>query len=183
VAFLGDGASNSGAFHESLNLASVLKLPVVFVLENNGFADATRISYAAAIENLSERARAYGLPGFTVDGCDVFAVFDAAGEATERARKDGIATLLECKTYRYYGHFVGDVGSYRTKGEVEEQKKGDCILRFEEKVIENGWLDRSELNEIKKNSVRLVDEAVAFAESSPEPGPEECVNDVYLAYR
>jgi len=182
VAFFGDGASNAGGFHEALNLAAVLKLPVVFVLENNGYADTTRISYAAAIENLSQRAAGYGLPGRTVDGGDVFAVLEAAGEAIARARKDGIATLLECKTYRYYGHFVGDAGSYRSKEEVEEQRRKDCLLRFEKRVLGEKWLDQATLDQIKKESTRAVDDAVAFAESSPFPRPEACSSDVYVSY-
>ena len=182
VAFFGDGASNAGGFHEALNLAAVLKLPVVFLLENNGYADTTRISYAATIANLSERSKAYGLPGITVDGGDVFAVFDATGEAIARARKERVATLLECKTYRYYGHFVGDAGSYRTQEEVEEHRKEDCILRFETRVVKEGWLDKSTLEEIKQESLHLVEEAVSFAEKSSFPQLEECSEHVYVSY-
>ena len=182
VAFLGDGASNSGGFYESLNLAAIFKLPVVFVLENNLFADATRISFAAAVENLSERARAFALPGVTVDGSDVFEVLDAAGEAIDRARKDNTPTLLECKTYRYYGHFVGDAGLYRTKEEVEEQRRKDCILRFENRVLDEGWLERGVLGQLKQESVNLISEAIAFAENSPFPKPEDCADDVYVSY-
>ena len=182
VAFFGDGASNAGGFHEALNLAAVLKLPVVFLLENNGYADTTRISYAATIANLSERSKAYGLPGITVDGGDVFAVFDATGEAIARARRERVATLLECKTYRYYGHFVGDAGSYRTQEEVEEHRKEDCILRFETRVVKEGWLDKSMLEEIKQESLHLVEEAVSFAEKSSFPQLEECSEHVYVSY-
>jgi pyruvate dehydrogenase E1 component alpha subunit len=182
VAFFGDGASNAGGFHEALNLAAVLKLPVVFLLENNGYADTTRISYAAAIENLSERSKAYGLPGTTVDGGDVFAVLDAAGEAIARARKDRLPTLLECKTYRYYGHFVGDAGSYRTQQEVEEHRKKDCILRFETRVTKEGWLDKQTLERIRQESLKLVEDAVLFAESSAFPPLRECSEDVYVSY-
>ena len=182
VAFFGDGASNAGGFHEALNLAAVLKLPVVFLLENNGYADTTRITYAASIENLSERSKAYGFPGITVDGDDVFAVLEAAGEAIARARKDRVPTLLECKTYRYYGHFVGDAGSYRTQKEVEEHRKNDCILRFEKRVIEEEWLDKSTIEKIKQESIHLVEDAVSFAEKSAFPALQECSEDVYVSY-
>src|ERR1700728_5440202 len=140
VAFFGDGGCNTGAFHEALNLAAVLKLPVVFVLENNEFADATHISYSAKIKDLSSRASAYGIPGFAVDGNDVFAVLQKAGELIQEARKDSRPSLLECKTFRYYGHYVGDAGSYRTKAQVEEYKTRDCIKRFEDRVIERNLL-------------------------------------------
>jgi pyruvate dehydrogenase E1 component alpha subunit len=182
VAFLGDGASNAGAFHEALNFASAFDLPVMFVVENNDLADTTRISYAARVKDLSERAKAYGIPGVTVDGCDVFAVFDAAGTAVARAREEKTPTLLECKTYRYYGHYVGDTASYRTKEELEEYKRKDCILHFEKRVLAEGWLDRAALDRIKEQSIKLVDEAVAFAESSPDPKPEDVLNDVYANY-
>jgi acetoin:2,6-dichlorophenolindophenol oxidoreductase subunit alpha len=180
VAFFGDGACNTGAFHEALNLAAVLKLPVVFVLENNEFADATHISYSAKIKDLSSRASAYGIPGFAIDGNDVFAVLQKAGELIQEARKDSRPSLLECKTFRYYGHYVGDAGSYRTKAQVEEYKTRDCIKRFEDRVIEHNLLTRETLSKIREKSVELVNEAVAFAENSPLPRAEECLDDVYV---
>lgn len=182
VSFFGDGSSNAGGFHEALNLAAVLKLPVVFVLENNGYADTTPIRYAAAIENLSERARGYGIQGITVDGMDVFAVYEAAGEVVARARRDRSPSLVECKTYRYYGHFVGDASTYRSKEEVEEYRQRDCIVAFERKVLQEGWLDQTMLGAIKKQSLNAVDDAVAFAEASPLPEPDECCEDVYVNY-
>ena len=182
VAFFGDGGSNAGAFHESLNLASVLDLPVVFVLENNGYADATHIRYAARIANLSERAAAYGMPGVTVDGTNVFHVMEAAGEAISRARKEHRPSLLEFITYRYHGHFVGDAGGYRTKQEVEAHKQQDCIVHFERKCLEEGWLSESDMQAIKKRSQETVSEAVQFAESSPLPEPDACREDVYIRY-
>jgi TPP-dependent pyruvate/acetoin dehydrogenase alpha subunit len=179
VAFFGDGGCNTGAFHEALNLAAVLKLPVVFVLENNEFADATHISYSAKIKDLSSRASAYGIPGFAVDGNDVFAVLQKAGELIQEARKDSRPSLLECKTFRYYGHYVGDAGSYRTKAQVEEYKTRDCIKRFEDRVIERNLLTRETLSNIREKSLQLVNEAVAYAENSPLPRAEECLDDVY----
>src|SRR5262249_13822380 len=156
VAFFGDGGSNAGAFHESLNLASVLDLPVVFVLENNGYADATHIRYSARIENLSERAVGYGMVGVTADGTDVFEVIRVVREATFRARKEHRPSLLEFKTYRYHGHYVGDAGTYRTREEVDWHKQRDCIMRFEKRCIEEGWLTESQLQEIKKHSKEQV---------------------------
>lgn len=182
VAFFGDGGSNAGAFHESLNLASVLDLPVVFILENNGYADATHIRYSARIENLSERAAGYGMTGVTVDGTDVFQVIDAAGKAISRAREMHRPSLVEFQTYRYHGHFVGDAGTYRSKKEVEAQKQNDCIQRFEKKCLEEGWLTESALGEIKQKSKGMVDEAVHFAEGSPQPKPEAYLEDVYVRY-
>ena len=182
AAFFGDGSSNSGAFHESLNFAAVLKLPVIFVLENNGYADATPIRYAAAIENLSERARGYGIPGVTVDGMDVFSVMEATEEAVARARNGNGPSLVECKTYRYYGHFVGDAGLYRSKEEVEEKKKEDCILRYEKRVLAEKWLSQQELREIHRQSLESIEEAVRFAEDGPDPELKECLEDVYVSY-
>jgi acetoin:2,6-dichlorophenolindophenol oxidoreductase subunit alpha len=182
VAFFGDGACNAGAFHEALNLAAVLELPVVFVLENNEFADATHISYSAKIKDLCGRASAYGIPGFAVDGTDVFSVIEKAGELIQRARKDNLPSLLECKTFRYYGHYVGDAGSYRTKDQLEEYRKTDCIKRFEERVVKHNLMTEDTLSEIRARSAQLVNEAVAYAESSPLPQPKECLDDVYVSY-
>jgi pyruvate dehydrogenase E1 component alpha subunit len=182
VAFFGDGGSNAGAFHEALNLASVLDLPVVFVLENNGYADATHIRYSARIENLSERAAGYGMPGVTRDGTDVFQVMEAAGEAVSRARKEHRPSLLEFKTYRYHGHFVGDAGTYRTRDEVNAHKQRDCIAHFEKRCLEQGWLSESLLESIKKDSKKRVSEAVEWADRSPAPSVEEYAEDVYVRY-
>lgn len=182
VAFFGDGASNAGGFHEALNLASVLDLPVVFLLENNHYADATHIRYAARVNNLSERAASYGLIGATVDGTDVFAVAEAAGEAIARARSDKRPSLLECVTYRYHGHFVGDAGLYRTKAEIEAAKQHDCIQLFEEKVLQNRWLTEEVLRQIRAQSVKTVKDALGFAESSPLPQPEDCLDDLFVHY-
>jgi acetoin:2,6-dichlorophenolindophenol oxidoreductase subunit alpha len=182
VAFFGDGGSNAGGFHESLNLAAVLKLPVVFVLENNGYADATSIRYAALIENLAERAQSYGIPGMTIDGSDVFAVFDAAGAAVTNARHHKRPMLLECKTYRYHGHYIGDLAPYRSREEVEQERKRDCIAGFERKVRGHGWLSDDTLSQIKTDSIEQVRDAVRFAEESPCPKPDECLDDVYVSY-
>ena len=163
-------------------MASVLQLPVVFVLENNEFADATHISYSAKVKELCGRASAYGIRGIAVDGTDVFAVIEAAGELIERARKDNMPSLLECKAFRYYGHYVGDARTYRTKEQLEKYKKADCIKRFEDLVVERNLMTHDILDEIRAKSSQLVNEAVAYAESSPLPQPEECLDDVYVSY-
>ena len=130
VVFFGDGASNQGTFHEALNLASIWKLPTIFVLVNNHYAEATPIEYACNIKNLADRAKSYGIPGVSVDGMDVLKVYEAAAEAVQRARKGEGPTLLVLDTYRYAGHYVGEPEGYRTDEEIESYKKKDCILNF-----------------------------------------------------
>ena len=130
VVFFGDGASNQGTFHEALNLASIWKLPTIFVLVNNHYAEATPIEYACNIKNLADRAKSYGIPGVSVDGMDVLKVYEAAAEAVQRARKGEGPTLLVLDTYRYAGHYVGEPEGYRTDEEIKSYKKKDCILNF-----------------------------------------------------
>src|SRR5437899_4135245 len=127
VCFFGDGAANQGTFHEGLNLASIWKLPVVFVAENNGYAESTPVSYHMSCRDIAERAVGYNMPGVTVDGLNVLAVYEAAGEAIARARRGEGPSLIECKTYRYYGHFEGDTITYRNKEEVEAHRTRDAI--------------------------------------------------------
>jgi len=182
VSFLGDGATNAGGFHEGLNLAAVLKLPVVFVIENNGYADATHIRYAAPVTDLSVRAKAYGIPGVTVDGNDVFAVAKLSEEAISRARHEHVPSLLEFKTFRYHGHFIGDMAKYRSREELEAAKEGDCLLRFEDTMLREGWLSKDELHAIREESQQAVVNAVQFAVASPLPRPEECLNGVFVEH-
>jgi len=179
ICFFGDGATNTSRFHEGVNLASIWKLPVVYVIENNQYAESTPISYAANVANLSDRAAAYGIPGVTVDGNDVLAVYEAVGKAVARARKGEGPTLVECKTYRYQGHFEGDKQTYKTKNEVEEWKKKDPIPRFRKKLIEIGVLTEKETNKIDQEMLEELDKAVKFTEESPFPAPEETLEDVY----
>src|SRR5258706_9389436 len=127
VCFFGDGAANQGTFHEGLNLAGIWKLPVVFVAENNGYAESTPVTYHMSCRDIADRAAGYNMPGVTVDGLDVLAVHEAAGEAIARARRGEGPSLIECKTYRYYGHFEGDTVTYRTKEEVEAHRTRDAI--------------------------------------------------------
>jgi pyruvate dehydrogenase E1 component alpha subunit len=176
VCFFGDGAVNSGSFHEAVNLGAVWNLPVVYVCENNLYA--TEMAFLRATKNTSvaSRAASYGLPGVAVDGQDVVAVHEVASQAIRRAREDGGPTLIECKTYRYVGHHEGDPGTdYRTREEVQQWKQKDPVKLARQRLIGSG-LDESKLQHVDLEVERLIDEAVEFAESSPEP-PSESVND------
>ena len=179
ICFLGDGATNTSRFHEGVNLAACLNLPVVYIIENNVYAITTRISYACKIVNLSDRAGAYGIPGRTVDGNDALAVYEAVREAVARARKGEGPTLLECKTYRRHGHFTGDPQTYRAKEEIEEWKKNDPIPRFKKKLIEMGVFTEGDADRIDQEINEEIEKAVKFAEESPFPAPEETLADVY----
>ena len=177
--FFGDGASNQGTFHEGINIASVWKLPVIFVCENNLYAMGTRQSIVMAIENIADRATAYGVPGVTVDGNDVLAVYEAANKAVERARKGEGPTLIECKTYRLKGHSRADPATYRPKEEVQEWLKKDPITRFRAKLLEMKILAEKEADQIQQEATKTVGDAVKFAMESPFPEPEEALEDVY----
>jgi pyruvate dehydrogenase E1 component alpha subunit len=183
VAFFGDGAANQGLFHESLNLAAVLALPVVFVLENNGYGEATPVEYHARIRDLATRAAGYGMPGVVVDGMDFFAVHAAAGEAIARARRGEGPTLLECKTYRYFGHYVGDPLTYRPKEEAEQVRTArDPLDAFERRVLAERSLAAEDLRDIDAQVAAAVAAAVRYAEASPPPDPAELTRDVYVHY-
>jgi len=177
--FFGEGASNQGTFHESINMASIWKLPVIFVCENNLYAMGTRQSTVMAIENVADRAVAYGIPGVVVDGNDVSAVYEAAQRAVERARKGEGPTLIECKTYRHKGHSRVDPAKYRPKEEVEEWLAKDPIKRFKEKLLQTNTLTEPEIQQIEKEVSAEIEEAVKFAMESPYPAPEEALEDVY----
>jgi len=177
--FFGEGASNQGTFHEGINMAAVWKLPVVFVCENNLYAMGTRQSRVMAIENVADRAAAYGIPGVAVDGNDVLAVYEAAREAVKRAREGKGPTLMECKTYRHKGHSRFDPATYRPKEEVEEWLKRDPIRRFRARLSEIGVLTEEEANKIQQEVLAKVEEAVKFAMESPYPAPEESLEHVY----
>ena len=179
ICFLGDGATNTGRFHEGVNLAAIWNLPVVYIIENNVYAESTSISAACKLANLSERAKAYGIPGKTVDGNDVLAVYEAAGEAVTRARRGQGPTLIECKTYRHRGHFEGDPQTYKTKEEVGEWMKKDPIPRFRKRLSEMDVLTEEDANKIGQEMNEEIEKAVKFAEQSPYPAPEEALEDVY----
>jgi acetoin:2,6-dichlorophenolindophenol oxidoreductase subunit alpha len=181
LCFFGDGASNTGSFHEAVNLASVWKLPVVFVCHNNQYAFTTPQRDHQNICDIAVRATGYGIPGICVDGNDVLAVYEAASEAVEKARKRGGPTLMECKTYRWLGQFMGDPGtSYRTKEEVEEWKKRDPIKLHREKLLSMRICGEKDLEEIQQNIEREIEEAVVFARNSPEPDDEDMIEDIYV---
>lgn len=181
VAFFGEGAASFGAVHEAMNLAAIWKLPVVFVCENNRYSQSTPVEYAVAVSNIADRAAAYRMPGVIVDGQDVIAVWEAAVQAIQRARAGQGPSLIECKTYRYYGHHQGDdTRRYRTKQEEAAAREKDCLKRFREQVLTDGSLESNELELIDKKNKEKLDEAVAFAEKSPLPEPEELYTDVFV---
>ena len=183
VAFFGDGGANQGVLHESMNLASVWKLPVIFCCENNGYAESTPVEYGLSITNVSDRAAGYNMPGFLVDGMDVFAVYDAAGQAVARARAGEGPSMLECRTYRYYGHTVFDNPlSYRTKEEEDHWRALDPLKQFRETVIPQGDITTQELDRIDKEAEELMEDAIKFADESPMPEPTELYEDVYVQY-
>jgi TPP-dependent pyruvate/acetoin dehydrogenase alpha subunit len=183
VAFFGDGAANQGVLHESMNLAAVWKLPVIFCCENNGYAESTPFEYASSIAAISDRAAAYDMPGFNVDGMDVFAVYEAAALAIERARSGEGPSLLECKTYRYYGHTVFDNPlTYRSSEEEDYYKSRDPLKLFREKVIPEGSITEEELNDIDLACEQQMEEAVSYADNSPLPELNDLYTDVYDDY-
>lgn len=177
--FFGEGASNQGTFHESINMASVWALPVIFVCENNLYAMGTRQSRVMNIQNIADRAIGYGILGIVADGNDVLAVYEATQKAVERARKGEGPTLLECKTYRQKGHSRVDPARYRPKEEVEEWLARDPIERLKTKLWKSGVLTDSEIQQIEKEALDKVEEAVKFAVESPYPTPEEALEDIY----
>lgn len=181
VCFFGDGASNEGSFHEAANMAGLYKLPALFVCENNGYGEYTPQANHQAIVDVADRAPGYGMPGVVVDGMDVVAVYEAAGEAIARARAGEGPTLLECKTYRYYDH-VGVRGmglKYRTDEEVEEWQKKDPIDQFEARLAEQGILSSDAAKAVHDGVLTEIAAAVKFAEDSPYPEPEAILEDVY----
>jgi acetoin:2,6-dichlorophenolindophenol oxidoreductase subunit alpha len=180
VAFFGDGAMGQGVVYECLNMAAIWRLPVVFVCENNGYAESTPVEYALGSKDLAARAEPFGLPAHAVDGQDVFAVYDRMGAAVERARAGDGPTFLECKTYRYAGHYLGDdPRRYRTAEEEALHRERDCVERFEHAVLERGALWADELREIDRQARAEVDAAVAFAQRGSPPGTAELMTDVY----
>lgn len=179
VSFFGDGASNEGTFHEALNLASVWKLPVVFVCENNLFAQSTPQVQHQAVSDVALRACAYAMPGIVADGLDTLDVFFKVRDAVEAARAGEGPALVECKTYRYRGHWEGDPQPYRTAQEVEDWKKRDCIDLFERRLVEEYGINPNELEDLRKCAEDTMSEAVAFARACPPPEPQDVLSDIY----
>jgi pyruvate dehydrogenase E1 component alpha subunit len=180
VSFFGDGAANEGAFHEGMNMAAIWDLPVVYVCENNLYAASTPVSAAFKIEDVADRAAGYGIPGVVVDGNDVLAVHEVAGEAIARARRGEGPTLIECKTYRLCGHSRSDPRTYRTQEEETEWEAKDPILRLGEHLKGMDLANDEQLDAIEQEVVALIDEAVAFAEESPSPEPADALDHVFF---
>ena len=180
VCFFGDGAANRGPFHENINIGAVWKLPVVYVCENNQYAQWTPQKDVTLVTDIANMAPAYGIPGVQVDGMDALAVYEAAGEAIARARRGEGPTLLECKTYRFRGHNMGDPQMYRSREEIADWvDKRDPIKRLATHMQEAGILTDAEDQEIQQRVAADIQEAVRFAESSPYPTPDELHKDIY----
>jgi len=180
LCFFGDGATNQGTIHEALNMAAVLKLPVVFICENNLYGEYTRQDRHQTVKDIAERAKAYAMPGVTVDGMDVLAVHEAVGEAVERARRGEGPSLVECKTYRYFDHQgVGDGVADRSAEEIEEWRAKDAIVRFRRHLIQTEALTEAEAEDIDRRVATRIEDAIAFAEASPLPTVDELLTDVY----
>jgi len=179
VPFTGDAGTNTGNWHESLNMASIWDLPVVFVLENNQYGVSTNIRYSTNIDDLSIRARSYGIPGVRVDGFDVLAVYREAVKAIERARSGKGPTLLVTESYRFEGHYAGEPEVYRDRAEVQEYRKKDPIPRFRKELIAEKIAKEDELNTIDNEIQQEMAEAVRFAKESPEPDPATAMDYIY----
>jgi pyruvate dehydrogenase E1 component alpha subunit len=179
VCFLGDGATNEGSFHEGVNLAAIWDLPVIFAIENNLYAEKTRITDTAKIVDLADRAKSYGIPGLVVDGNDIIKVHETMDAVIARARDGKGPTLVECKTYRWHGHFEGDMQAYKDKAEAEDWKKKDPIPRFREYLADNGVLKAEGADKIDAEIAQEIEDAVKFALESPYPSPEEAGEDVF----
>jgi pyruvate dehydrogenase E1 component alpha subunit len=181
LCFMGEAAVNQGAFHESLNMAALWKLPVIYIVENNRFGMGTAWERASSLYDISQKAHAYDMPSAVADGMDVLSMRATMQEAVDRARTDKIPTLIEARCYRFMGHSMSDPvhGVYRTKEEVEEHKEKDPIRKFIEQLRDGGMMTEEELNAIDARVHQEVDDAAEFADSSPEPGPEELYTDVY----
>jgi pyruvate dehydrogenase E1 component subunit alpha len=182
LCFFGEAAVNIGSFHEALNLAQLWKLPVVFICENNEFGMGTPILKTSAIRDLSEKAGSYDMARAVVDGMDVLSVYDGLSEAVERARKDDLPTLIEARTYRFMGHSMSDPahGTYRTREELNEHRQRDPIKRFSSTLESLGIINQEYIDDLDVKIREVVDQAVAFADESPDPTPEDLTTDVYL---
>ncbi|HUZ46537.1 MAG TPA: pyruvate dehydrogenase (acetyl-transferring) E1 component subunit alpha [Terriglobia bacterium] len=182
LCFFGEAAVNIGSFHESLNLAQLWKLPVIFICENNEFGMGTPIEKTSAIRNLFEKGSSYDMHKVAVDGMDVLAVREVLAEAVERARKEDLPTLVEARTYRFVGHSMSDPahGSYRTREELAEHRRRDPIKRFSSTLESLGIINQEYIDDLDRKIHEVVDQAATFADESPFPPPEELTTDVYL---
>jgi TPP-dependent pyruvate/acetoin dehydrogenase alpha subunit len=182
VSFFGDGAANQGTFHEAINLAAIWKLPAVFVCENNGYAESTPTRYHCSSTDIANRAGAYEIPGVVVDGLDLFAVYEAAGEAIARARRGDGPSIVEAKTYRYYGHFQGDMTTYRTDDEVNAYKQRDAIQQVRTYALQRGLASEADLATIDTEVRSELEKAWEEAKAAPWPDDSELLTDVYVTY-
>lgn len=181
ASFFGDGATGEGAFYESMNIASILKLPIIFVCENNKWAEFSPQQVHMDIENVAQRAKAFGnVAAETIDGNDVELVVDAMERAIERARSGNGPTLLECITTRFHGHYEGDPQKYRPKEDIEAVRSKDPIVRYKTKLKEEGVLDDAGAEALEKEVEGIIEDALQFAKESPEPDSKELLNDVYV---
>lgn len=180
VCFFGDGATNEGAFHEALNMAAILKAPMVFVCENNGYGEWSKTATQTSVADIADRAAAYGIPGAVIDGMDIMAVHEAAIEAVERARKGGGPSLLECKTYRFYDHVGRDFGVLqRDEAEIAYWRSRDPIKLWRAALIERGVLTEATADSITARIAQEMEDAIAVAEQDPDPVAEELFTDIY----
>lgn len=179
VCFFGDGGANEGAVHEAMNMAAIWKLPVIFVVENNLYAASTPTHYAFAVQDIADRANAYGFPGVVADGMDVLAVREVAHAAIERARNKQGPTLVECKTYRFVGHSRSDARNYRSREEENEWLQRDPIPRLGDMLLAQGTFTRADLDAIQNDVDAEIQDAIAFAEASPDPKAEETLENVF----
>ncbi|MFC1671192.1 thiamine pyrophosphate-dependent dehydrogenase E1 component subunit alpha [Spirochaetota bacterium] len=179
VAFFGDGATEQGTFHETLNMAAIWKLPVIFACENNGWAQFTPESTHMSIRDIAIRAQSYGIPAEIVDN-DVLEVHGAAKTAIDRARKGDGPTLIEVKCHRWQGHYVGDPQKYRDPKDVDSATSKDCLLKFEDQLLKDKVLTKAKADEILKKINSEVEEAVEYARSSPAPDPSELMEGLYV---
>lgn len=179
VSFFGDGASNRGTFHEALNMASAFKLPVIFICENNLYGISVDARYVNSAKDIADRAVGYNMPGVIVDGNDVNAVYEATAAAVARARAGEGPTLIECKTWRHLGHYVGDPDDYRTAEEKEAWLKRDPIPATAEKLIATGLYTQADIDKVADDADKLIAEAIAEAESAPYPDASTLLDDIY----
>ncbi len=183
VSFSGDGSVNQGTCFEAMNLAVVLKVPAIFVIENNYYSEHTNISYAVGCDDLKARTEAFGFPVFVADGSDFFAVYEAAGQAIAHARAGKGPAGVFAETGRFHGHFVGDPQYYRGEGELDDlRKNSDCLKKFRARVTESGDLTDAELDAMDAEVLALIDQAVAEARSAARPTAEQVTTDVYINY-
>ena len=183
VAFGGDGSANQGTVFEAMNMAVVLQVPTLFVFENNGYSEHTGADYAVGSKDIAGRARGFGMPAETCDGADFFDVYATMGRLVERARQGGGPATLEPRITRFFGHFEGDPQLYRAKGEVQQQRQTmDCLVRFRDRVTQEGWLETAELDLIDAEVLSLIDTAVVAAKAAAPPPEADLLTDVYAAY-